>query len=293
MNSTTNPKLVIIDTSAILHQISHLLTTFGDNHESIYDYSYLALQWINSLAFCPQWSARRESFKVLWACDRKPYWRVDFEPEYKGHRGLPPFAFQHVERAFTTLRTENRLIAMSLTGNEADDVAASVIRLRNQLSFSQYFLFTVDSDWQGLVADTRITWCDTVGYEPRVRSREEIYAWLASKHKNQSVRDQLLWPLPEKEEFVPQDIWAWKSAVGDASDNLPAGTPRYLIDLFAPPPEYDPVARYRESILATISRLQRHTSQVASDLEITLQYFGVGLPLSVLSLSPGTVSAGR
>lgn len=290
---STLSKIVIIDTSAILHQISALLVTFGDNHESIYDYSYLSLQWINSLAFCPQWSARRDDFKVLWACDRKPYWRCDFEPEYKGHRGSPPFAFAHVERAFEDLRREVKLIAMSLTGSEADDVAASVIRLRNQLPFSQYFLFTVDSDWQGLVVDTRVTWCDTVGYEPRVRSREEIYSWLATKHKNQSVRDQLLWPLPEKEEFVPQDIWKWKSAVGDSSDNLPAGTPEYLINLFNPPAEYDPIVRHRESIMATITRVQRHTFQIASNLERTIQYFGVGLPLSVLSLSPGAVSTGR
>ena len=105
-------KLIIIDTSCILHQISHLLATFGDNHESIYDYSYLALQWINALSFCPQWSAQRDDFKVLWACDRKPYWRTDFEPEYKGHRGSPPYAFQYVEQAFSNLRNESKLIAM-------------------------------------------------------------------------------------------------------------------------------------------------------------------------------------
>ena len=282
-------KLVIIDTSCILHQISHLLATFGDNHESIYEYSYLALQWIDSLAFCPQWSAQRENFKVLWACDRKPYWRSDFEPEYKGHRGHPPFALQYVQKAFDTLRNEAKLIAMSLIGQEADDVAASIIRLRNQLPFDQYFLFTVDSDWQGLVADTRVTWCDTMGYEPRVRSREEIYSWLSSKHKNQSARGRLLWPLPEREEFAPQDIWDWKSAVGDDSDNLPAGTPLYLINLFKPPQEYDAVARHRESIIATVTRLEAHQISAPAELEQTLHYFGVGLPLSVLSLSPGQI----
>ncbi|MFG6101228.1 hypothetical protein U2F10_03175 [Leptothoe sp. EHU-05/26/07-4] len=283
-------KLVIIDTSCILHQISHLLVTFGDNHESIYEYAYLALQWIDTLAFCPQWSAQRYDFKVLWACDRKPYWRSDFEPEYKGHRGPPPFALEYVKRAFEDLRREGKLIAMSLVGQEADDVAASVIRLRNQLPFDQYFLFTVDSDWQGLIVDTRITWCDTVGHEPRVRTRHEAYSWLMSKHKKQSVRDQLLWPLPEQEEFVPEDIWNWKSAVGDAADNLPAGTPPYLINLFHPPHEYDPVVRHRESIMATISRLSRHTPTPPTDLEVTLHCYGVGLPLSVLSLSPGQVT---
>lgn len=282
-------KIVIIDTSCILHQISHILATFGDNHESIYEYSYLALQWINSLTFCPQWSAQRDDFKVLWACDLKPYWRSDFEPEYKGHRGHPPFALQYVERAFSTLRNEAKLIAMSLTGQEADDVAASIIRLRNQLPFDQYFLFTVDSDWQGLIADTRVVWCDTVGHEPRVRTREEIYSWLESKHKKQSARDQLLWPLPEREEFASEDIWDWKSAVGDATDNLPAGTPLYLINLFQPPCEYDPVVRHRESIMATVTRLTRHNPSYPNDLETTLHYYGVGLPLPTLSMSPGQV----
>ena len=283
-------KIVIIDTSCILHQISHLLATFGDNPESIYEYSYLALQWIDSLAFCPQWSAQRHDFKVLWACDLKPYWRSDFEPEYKGHRGIPPFAFQYVEKAFMDLRREAKLIAMSLTGQEADDVAASVIRLRNQLPFDQYFLFTVDSDWQGLVVDSRVVWCDTAGFEPRVRSRREIYSWLTSKHKKQSARNQLLWPLPSEEEFVSEDIYRWKSTVGDTADNLPPGTPLYLIDLFQPPYEYDPVTRYQESIMATITRLMRHNlSPFDNDLEQTLHYFGVGLPLPVLSMSPGAV----
>ncbi|MEM8610380.1 MAG: hypothetical protein AAGF93_00065 [Cyanobacteria bacterium P01_H01_bin.105] len=279
--------LVIIDTSCILHQISHLLATFGDNHESTYEYSYLALQWVDSLAFCPQWSADRENFRVLWACDRKPYWREDFEPEYKGHRGAPPPSLKFVKEAFFKLHCEGKLIGLSLANQEADDIAAAIVRQRNQLPFKRYYLFTTDSDWQGMVADSRVTWCDSVGYEPRVRSREEIHNWISSKHRNQSVRDQLLWPLPDRDEFVPEDVWSWKSAVGDPSDNLPPGTPAYLINLFQPPAEYDPVIRHPESIQATVTRTLKHSLPAHSGLEKTLHYYGVGLPLPVLSLTPG------
>lgn len=233
-------KLVIIDASVIVFQIvSALESRFGAQASSSVDariYAESAIDFINQNGWLP--GLHGQKCKVIWVCDRKPYWRSMLHPEYKAHRKSKPESFDMVMR---TLEKAN-ISAIGFPGYEADDVAAAIIRLwlasRNNL-ISQIYLATVDSDWCGLVLDPNIFWCNTRDYQPRLRTRTEIYQWLCSKWNKQSKKKQRLWLLPSFPDFTCSNIWDWKVATGDKADNLDADSARHLIDLIHPPRSYD------------------------------------------------------
>lgn len=114
-------------------------------------------------------------------------------------------------------------------GYEADDLAALLVQVNRAYGLGKHiYLCTRDKDWMGLIGeDTTWLCCNTD--TPRVRTLEN---W-ASCFKT---------PL-----MIPSDIWTYKAATGDASDNLPncGGCPASamallpVISLFDPPEEYD------------------------------------------------------
>ena len=85
-------------------------------------------------------------------------------------------------------------------------------------------LATVDTDWMGLI-DNNTTWFCLRGYDPRIRySMDHINGWSARR-----LGVQL---------SCPSDIWNVKTIQGDASDNLPPGSPLEVISLVEPPMEH-------------------------------------------------------
>jgi len=115
---------------------------------------------------------------------------------------------------------------MSVEEYEADDIAALfcvLFRRRPVRSkWSHTYLLTTDTDWQGLI-EQGITWVDVNGHQPVVRDPERVYEWFAQKHEKQPKKWQRCYELPSVDQFHPTDIWRWKVAVGDRSDNLEPG----------------------------------------------------------------------
>ncbi len=274
-------RLIIIDTMVLLHIIDSHARTFGQDSEIVQEFAEASLLWINSLDFCPQWAAEREHNKVLWVRDTKPYWRNEFDFDYKAQRKPMPLSMSWVYRGFKKLSQDGTLTTLGLPGQEADDIAAAIIRMRHQLDFDQYILFTVDSDWQGLVADTSICWVDVKGFEPRVRTKREIYQWQSNKHKKQSAHEKALWPMPEYELWTSESIWDWKCAVGDKADNLSPDSSPYLINLFNPPRVFDPLNE-ADQIRQKLSEVRSQGKPDGKALYNQLNCFGIGVPLQEL-----------
>lgn len=233
--AATPKRLVLIDTYVVLYNIVHrAIEAYGEIPDGFLMYGEAALEWVNSLAWFPG-LAKREAV-AMWVVDRAPYWRSDYHPDYKAARIPKPPIFDGLRERFW----EMDFRVLHRPGYEADDVAASIVQLwrDRRLDVDQIFLATCDSDWQGLVCQPDVFWVDVAGYTPRVRQRAEIYNWLCSKWKRQSSYLRGEWRIPDPALFQSRDIWEWKRATGDTSDNLPPRSPLYLIDLFAPPPRF-------------------------------------------------------
>ena len=143
--------------------------------------------------------------------------------KYKAGRKFPDPGFTRLKEAIKRYCHRSGWNTLEYRGYEADDIAAAIVAT-NPAS-DDVILATVDSDWLGLVSPN-VTWFCLGGYTPRVRaSIEDINQWRARK------KDRLL--------EAPSDLWGAKTVEGDASDNLPPGTPLEVIDLFHPPQEYD------------------------------------------------------
>jgi hypothetical protein len=107
---------------------------------------------------------------------------------------------------------------------EADDMASLLVRSRPH--GAKITLLTIDSDWMGLIAP-RVQWVCAKGYYPRVRK-------ISDGSMNYWLRKKLGTEVSE-----PREIWDLKNEQGDASDNLPPGSPLGVIDLLNPLPGFD------------------------------------------------------
>ena len=142
---------------------------------------------------------------------------------YKGGRKFPEKTYTRLKNDVYEICREQGWHLWQTKGYEADDWAAMATRLLRP--DEKLILATVDSDWLGLCS-ANVTWFCMHGYYPRVR---------------QSLADLNLWGAKKGYRALkePRDLWTLKTETGDKSDNLPPGTPREVIDLLAPPSEFD------------------------------------------------------
>lgn len=268
-------RVVVIDAYVVFYNIVHrAIEAYGEIPEGFLAYGEAALEWVDSLAWFPGLAKR--GARALWVEDSKPYWRSDFHPEYKAARIPKPPVFDDLRDRFHDMNF--RLV--SQPGFEADDVAASIVQLwrARQIEASQLFLATCDSDWQGLVCQPDVFWVDLAGFTPRVRQRQEIYAWLCSKWRQQTSYLKGCWQPPDPALFECRNIWDWKQATGDTSDNLPPRSPLFLIDLF------QPLATYR--LWERPSFVELVKSQLDKDRVYTVSLEKAENQMSMLGLNP-------
>lgn len=269
----------VIDTSVISYNIMDRLSRIVDlaqgRNTGIVDY-YLdvAIRWINCLGFLTK---RPEAAILLWVGDSKPYWRKRYFPAYKDKRTLPSEAQLYIV---------SRLVEMTQTLTfrefEADDIAALVTQIfhKHRERFTTLNLVTVDTDWMGLVGKG-VTWIDTGGYEPRVRGVVEAEAWMYKKLSHKSMLGKYTPPTP----FQASDIWQYKIATGDKSDNLPAHCEPFLIDLMHPHPNYVLWER-PDALLATKAAMctVRYLEDPLS-LELQMSKLGTDFPIRIVDNS--------
>lgn len=159
----------------------------------------------------------------------EPYWRKQLFPEYKEGRRIKPDSFYSVAQIGLNyiLKPGSPIYYFQKPSYEADDFAGALVYIKRQcqafpdfnpvIANRQINLWTVDSDWLQLVGDG-VTWHNTGPWEPRIRDVKGTLYWATVKKKWKGIK-------------TPGDIILYKMKNGDSSDNLPKGTPRYMIDL--------------------------------------------------------------
>jgi hypothetical protein len=164
-----------------------------------------------------------------------PYWRRELFPAYKGNRGQKPDLFYSVAQIGLDYINSNSspLHYLTVPGYEADDLAGALVYIKRQhqklpdgdpaIANRPIGLYTVDSDWLQLVGNG-VTWYNSGPWEPRVRGASEAIVWAKKRLKVSISR--------------PEQIVDTKMKQGDKSDNLPPGSPRYMIDLMNSHPKY-------------------------------------------------------
>jgi len=204
----------------------------------------MAAEWISNAGWLP--ALEGHDTKVVWVHDspsdangKRTYWRCDYNPDYKGNRTSPkPEGYDVVMQQIRASSASS----IHIFKQEADDIAAAIVRhwMTNQFTsgIDQIFLATVDSDWHGLIMNG-VYWAGIREYPPRLRGKAEAYNWLYSQWHKQSKKRQRAWALPAYQDFHPTHIWDWKLAVGDRSDNVPAGSPEFMVNLMRPARDHE------------------------------------------------------
>ncbi len=236
----------IIDTNVIVYNILARVTyadtsSVGDRClpdgtlEQARAYTELALDWVNELGFIAEPYRPREAV-VIWITDSKPYWRSEEYAEYKGTRGTKHDFFWQIYA-----KVVQKFNPVAIPHYEADDIAALYRRIwdkkRIDSTLGQLFLCTSDTDWMGLISDTT-TWVDFGGYAPRVRNMQNFHSHWFEKKLNKETKKVMAHIDCDRASSIPSYIWEWKHIAGDRSDNLPAFSPRHLINLLEPPEQH-------------------------------------------------------
>ena len=248
---------VIVDFSVCIHQLHNNLTSMEVEKEHIKAAIQANMVWLHSGLWLEALAGK--NLNILYVTDSKPYWRTEYltqeevytaiadrqreaykakypkgrkklEPKpihYKGGRKYPDYSFGVCKKAMLDAATRNEFSVLSIHGYEADDLAAALVMTNRGLPEAErqnIVLATVDTDWMGLI-DNNTTWFCLRGYDPRIRySMSHINEW--SKRRLGVTLDQ------------PSDIWTVKTTQGDASDNLPPGSPLEVISLIEPPQQH-------------------------------------------------------
>jgi 5'-3' exonuclease len=221
--------IVLIDSFCVFHAIANGAATLGLTGRALKGYvaaqlvSVASLSWLGGLA-------TGDDIPVFTFDNKEtPYWRKSVYPEYKAGRERSEATINGLQICVQTLPQLKRLV-LSVPTQESDDIIAGIVRVRPENS--HITIATVDSDLIGLVVEGEVGWFSTdARWVPRYRhDLESINKWALKRHKI----------LLE----APRDLWAFKSAEGDKSDNLPKGADISLIDLLNPPPEFDILRDY-------------------------------------------------
>lgn len=252
MTSLINPRpLVIIDASCVVHLLVDFtrdpITKKVVNQLNNRDRDKRLLDGIelyNTLFFLH--GINPSDCDIIWTLDNKdePYWRVGAVKMWL--ESLPPEDSKLVRRKGTRLgykanrdSCSYRQWVMKRMGKfcqglgvgsfESDDVAAAIVKI---YPGRKVILLTIDSDWLQMVNED-VTWVCLKGYSPQVRDLSNAKLWFQNKLNKESVKTRELINSDDVRNIVD-----WKMLCGDISDNLPAGTPREIIDLYNPPDEH-------------------------------------------------------
>jgi hypothetical protein len=155
------------------------------------------------------------------------YWRTReckrLGIDYKAGRKEKSATWNVINERFLSRCNQLGVPILSFPLFEADDVASLVVKVATE-NFVGVDLFTVDTDWLGLVSDS-VKWLNMAHWSPRLRNNvESISEWSEARL---GVKIS-----------APEEIWEVKSIQGDKSDNLPPGTPLGLISLIEPMPGF-------------------------------------------------------
>lgn len=196
----------------------------------------------------------RRSTHMVMCCDSPPYWRSKYVDQYKGTRPPRPMGVHTAVDSLTQAAHELGYPYLKYKGLEADDFMGSLVRAfhRGELEYDSLILWSVDTDLLQLVGDG-VFWYNTSNQQPRFRGVRETLEWGKSRWG---------WDLS-----TPHEIAAMKSLEGDRSDNLPPGTPIWLIDLLGVPVEEAPEKIWETldtgaSLVQTVNRAGSLSSKV-------------------------------
>jgi hypothetical protein len=157
---------------------------------------------------------------------------------YKGGRKPKPEEWKSVAQIGLEYVTDpkKRYFYFTEPYYEADDWAGGVVYLKRlaqshpeeipemqPIRDREVFLLTVDTDWMQL-AGNGVWWCNTGPWLPRLRGEKEAREYVHRKFKR--LTD------------YAHEIVDVKMELGDKSDNLPEGSPRWAIDLINSHPEW-------------------------------------------------------
>jgi 5'-3' exonuclease len=228
-----NQLLYIVDLSVIVRNIdAAIVKVLGKNPQSDSRYHRLLTAMLIEVLCKP---AHIEdlgdslSYSMVLVKDSKPYWRSAIYPLYKKNRRAVP------EQLFTRLKysisladklvTQLKLgFSLAYDNFEADDIAAAYAKIWRDRQFDyRLVLYTIDTDWLGLVSDVNnIVWVDASStYYPYVRDDAGTLEWGLKKK-------------PPIKITTPAELFKHKQEKGDAADNLPPGCDFNLIDLITP-----------------------------------------------------------
>lgn len=275
------PPIYVIDTSVICHNIKNVVTSsiVVDTQEKLNlaaQYAELALKWTNALGFLPH---RPKSAVVIWVKDSKPYWRSQFNSQYKFGRSTPPTFFYSLLNYAT-----KQYDSLGFAQYEADDVAALIYKmwLYKKDMYGGLNLITCDTDWMGFCSEG-VTWIDTNGFEPRVRRKPEVKAWIERKQLR-GTRLMKAFEIPKH--FEARHLWDFKVASGDKSDNLEPGSPAYMIDLLNPHPEY--TLWHNKSAISAAARYLTNTQDLDDpiNLHFRMSRLGFNTPIKPIDTYP-------
>ena len=267
MNQDT---LVLLDTSELLHRMFSICERY-QNFEPAFITGMIDYIGSGSFLLLPN-----RDYKIIFLLDSiEPYWRFDFCPEYKGKRSPPSDAYLSFRSLVLEYIQENFSYIYERTF-EADDLAGAIVRL---VEGTEIFLFASDSDWQGLVSD-RVTMISH--YLPAVRNPLTVWLWLVRKREKQGKKMKSLWILPLFQVFNCREVWQWKSATGDRSDNLSPGCPLGLISLLEPIIDVLKVEGFDERMGEVLG----DAAIVKPSRKVTLSFLSdlVDVPIKILNL---------
>lgn len=210
------------------------------------------------------WDPAKDSKPVAFVAvsDTKPYWRgVELRKPQPGFPKGIAYKFGRKKRSrqglsytkslMTKLFLELGIPVLASPGQEADDMAAALVRLKPKDVFVR--LVTVDNDWLGLIRTPGTDWVCMHGYAPRYRGT------LADIQKSKQGRESGIKDLA--------DFYSLKQAIGDKGDTLPEHCPRWAVDLYNPLPQYDAAVLCQKDIqrvYASIDRLVHNTKVLQS-----------------------------
>lgn len=153
--------------------------------------------------------------------------------EYKGGRGEKTELFNLIqEEGYRYINSPGSTFHyFAKEFFEADDIAGHVCRLKrmahpsSKLAKRQFFLHTVDGDWQGLASDPHgIYWANTGPWLPRLRSEREVCDYYLRKEGMHITS--------------AKGCYDFKVEYGDLGDNLNPGTPLRFFDLYNEDPHW-------------------------------------------------------
>lgn len=181
--------------------------------------------------------------RYLWVGDSKPYWRYEelkrFNIAYKGKKSNKNYRYKTfiplINTYIESFLAKNNIYVMFIDGFEADDLAASYVKLFKEPTN----VITTDYDWLPLCDENHVRWLSMTNSYNRICDKQIALSVFRNDSKYNSTKEQRAYP---KNSIL--DLWRFKAIFGDKSDNIPgdkSNPEKFLpyIDLFTPHQNYD------------------------------------------------------